>query len=75
MEARNSQLAAGNWQRVPGVVLDIRRRTGVLLLVVVVGQLVLISAQVNTASGLPINTRPARMAAASGAKGERQRAT
>lgn len=54
MEARNSQLAAGNWQRVPGVVLDIRRRTGVLLLVVVVGQLVLISAQVQSKSGMPV---------------------
>ncbi len=34
--------------------LDIRRRTGVLLLVVVVGQLVLISAQVQSKSGMPV---------------------
>ena len=34
--------------------LDIRRRTGVLLLAVVMGQLVLISAQVQSKSGLPV---------------------
>jgi rod shape-determining protein MreC len=34
--------------------LDIRRRTGVLLLVVITGQLILISAQVQSKSGLPV---------------------
>jgi len=34
--------------------LDIRRRTGVLLLVIVVGQLFLISAQVPSKSGVPV---------------------
>jgi rod shape-determining protein MreC len=34
--------------------LDIRRRTGVLLLVVTVGQLILISAQVQSKSGVPV---------------------
>jgi rod shape-determining protein MreC len=34
--------------------LDIRRRTGVLLLVMIIGQLVLISAQVQSKSGLPV---------------------
>ena len=34
--------------------LDIRRRTGVLLLVVMTGQLILISAQVQSKSGLPV---------------------
>jgi rod shape-determining protein MreC len=34
--------------------LDIRRRTGVLLLVIIVAQLFLISAQVQTKSGLPV---------------------
>jgi rod shape-determining protein MreC len=34
--------------------LDIRRRTGVLLLVVTMGQLVLISAQVQSKSGMPV---------------------
>jgi rod shape-determining protein MreC len=34
--------------------LDIRRRTGVLLLVIVVGQLVLISAQVPSKAGVPV---------------------
>ena len=34
--------------------LDIRRRTGVLLLVVTVAQLILISAQVQSKSGVPV---------------------
>ncbi|HEU4937360.1 MAG TPA: rod shape-determining protein MreC [Vicinamibacterales bacterium] len=38
----------------PSAMLDIRRRTGVLLLVIVVGQLFLISAQVPSKSGVPV---------------------
>ena len=34
--------------------LDIRRRTGVLLFVVIIGHVILISAQVQSKSGVPV---------------------
>jgi hypothetical protein len=46
------ELETGNWKL--AILLSIRRRTGVLLLVIVVGQLFLISAQVPSKSGVPV---------------------
>ncbi len=43
-----------NWQLETGNLLDIRRRTGVLLLVIVVAQIFLISAQVPSKTGVPV---------------------